>query len=538
MLRPLKNTNCEPIMNLTAAWLTLVLTGAAPETIVFRGAMLYDGSGRPGVVGDIAIQGDRIIAVGQVKVEGPVREIDAKSLIIAPGFIDLHTHSDTPIQRPKTRENLSYAFQGVTTVITGNCGSGPVDVATYYGTIDKNGAGGNVCHLMPHNAIRTAGMGGNVNRAPTADELKKMVDLVDKGMRDGAWGLSTGLIYNPGTYSKTEEIIALAKPAGAAGGIYASHIRDEGTGLLDAIAEAIRIGKEGGLPAHISHIKCSGKRSWGKSAEAIALIEKARRDGLAITADQYPYTASSTSLRAMVVPARFREGSTKEFQARLDDPDLGPKLRAAIEQGVGGRDGGKSLKVANYSKNKAWNGMTIAEIAEKEGKSMTDIVVEIEKGGGAQMVSFGMNEEDVRMYMKQPWVATASDGGSKIPDDTVPHPRSYGTFPRKVGYYSAREKVLPLEQAIRSSSGLPADIIKLPQRGYLKPGYYADIVVMDLAKLNDPATFDKPHQFATGVKYLLVNGVEVIADGQATNKLPGKALRHKTTNEKTQSGGR
>jgi N-acyl-D-amino-acid deacylase len=377
---------------------------------------------------------------------------------------------------------------------------------------------------------------GNVNRVPTPGELSKMVSLVEKGMADGAWGMSTGLIYNPGTYSKTDELIALAKPVAKAGGIYASHIRDEGVGLLDAIGEAIRIGKESGLPAHISHIKCSGKRSWGKAGEAIALIERAKASGQAVTADQYPYTASSTSLRAMVVPARFREGSVDDFKARLDDPDTGPKLRQAIEQAVGGRDGGKALQVANYSRRKEWQGKNIAEIAEAEGKSATDIVIDIERNGGAQMVSFGMNEEDVRLFMKQLWVATASDGSSKVPDDSVPHPRSYGTFPRKIGLYSIKEKVLPLEQAVRASSGLPADIIKLPERGYLKAGYFADIVVFDPKTLIDSATYDKPHQYSNGVKSLYVNGVAVIEDGKETGKLPGKALRHKTNNSPPSSG--
>lgn len=513
----------------------MIAADPAPELIVFRGATIVDGTGQPRFVGDVAIKGDRIVSVGKFSVEGPAKEIDAKFMVIAPGFIDLHTHSDFPLQAEATRANLSYAFQGVTTVITGNCGSGPTDVDAFYKKLDKNGIGGNVAHLVPHNDVRAKGMGGNINRAPTEDELAKMVALVEKGMNDGAWGLSTGLIYNPGTYSKTEEIIALAKPAAKAGGIYASHIRDEGTGLLDAISELIRIGKEAGLPAHVSHIKCSGKRSWGKAADAIALIERARSSGQTVTADQYPYTASSTSLRAMVVPARFREGTTKDFQARLDDPDTGPKLRKAIEDGVGGRDGGKALRVARYTPKKEWQGKSISDIADTEGKSPTDIVIEIEKGGGAQMVSFGMNEEDMRLFMKQPWVATASDGGSKVPDDTVPHPRSYGTFPRKVGRFSIQDQIIPLEHAIRSSSGLPADIIKLPHRGYIKPGYFADIVVFDPAKLMDAATYDKPHQFAGGVKYLFINGVAVIEDGKETGKLPGRALRHSKGNESTKT---
>jgi N-acyl-D-aspartate/D-glutamate deacylase len=369
---------------------------------------------------------------------------------------------------------------------------------------------------------------GNVNRPPTADELEKMKQLTDQAMRDGAWGLSTGLIYNPGTYSKTDELIALAKIAAKHGGFYASHMRDEGAGLLDAVTELITIGREAGLPAHISHIKCSGRRNWGKSADAIALIEQARAAGQVVTADQYPYPASSTSLAAMVIPAQFREGSAKDLQARLDDPEQGPKVKAAIERLIDGREGGRSLRVAGCRYRPAWQGKNLLEIAEQEKKSVLDIVLEIQKNGGAQMVSFGMSEEDVRIYMRRPWVATASDGSSKVPGSDVPHPRSYGTFPRKIGRYAIEEKVIPLEQAIRSASGLPADVLRLPERGYLKPGHFADVVVFDPNTFRDTATYDQPHQYATGVRYLYVNGKAVIDEGKPTQALPGRALRHRS----------
>jgi N-acyl-D-amino-acid deacylase len=494
--------------------------------IVLKGGTVYDGSDKPGVVADVAIKGDRIVAVGTFTAAGNPKVIDCAGLVVAPGFIDLHTHSDGPIVSSATRQNLSYITQGVTTIVTGNCGSGPIEVADYYAKIDKNGAGSNVAHQVPHNDVRQKVM-GNVNREPKADELEKMKQIVDKGMADGAWGLSTGLIYNPGTYAKTDELIALAKVAAAHGGFYASHIRHEETGLLDAIQEAITIGKEGGLPAHISHIKCSGKRVWGKSGDAIALIERAQAAGQVVTADQYPYTASSTSLRAMVVPTKYREGSTKDFRERLNDPELGPKIRDAITDAVDERNGGKSLRVCACSSHPTYAGKDLAAIADQEKKSVTDIVVEIEKGGGAQMVSFGMSEEDVRIFMQRPWVATASDGSSKtLSRGDVPHPRSYGTFPRKVGRYSIDEKVIPLELAIRASSGLPADILRLPERGYLKPGLFADVVVFDPKTFRDIATYDKPHQLSPGVKWLYVNGKSAIAEGSPTGTLGGRALRH------------
>jgi N-acyl-D-aspartate/D-glutamate deacylase len=498
--------------------------------IVLKGGTVYDGSGQPGVIGDVAIKDDRIVAVGKVAVAGNPKVIDCAGLVVAPGFIDLHTHSDNgAIQVSQTRQNLSYLMQGVTTIVTGNCGSGPVDVAAFYEQIEKSKIGSNVAHLVPHNSVREK-VTGNVNRAPTAAEMDKMKDLVDRGMRDGAWGLSTGLIYNPGTYAKTPEIIELAKVAARHGGIYASHIRHEEAGLLDAIQEAITIGKEAGLPAHISHIKCSGRRMWGRSGDAIAMIEAARAAGQVVTADQYPYTASSTSLRAMVVPTQYREGTTKDFRDRLADPEIGPKIRAAIEREVADRDDGKALRVCSCSSHPAYAGKDLATIAGQQKKSVVDIVVEIEKGGGAQMVSFGMSEEDVRIFMRRPWVATASDGTSKVPSADVPHPRSYGTFPRKIGLYSITEEVLPLAQAIRSASGLPADIIHLRERGYVKAGYFADVVVFDAKTFRDTATYDKPHQFAPGVKWLYVNGTAAIADGNQTTALAGRVLRHQEKN--------
>jgi N-acyl-D-aspartate/D-glutamate deacylase len=492
--------------------------------VVIRGATLYDGSGKAGQVGDLAIKGDRIVAVGTFTVAGEPRIIDGQGLIAAPGFIDLHTHSDRPLQQAATRGNLNYLMQGVTTVVTGNCGSGPTDVAAYFKTLEKGGIGSNVIHQVPHNDVRSKVM-GNANRLPTADELTKMEALVDQAMKDGAWGLSTGLIYNPGTYAKTEEIIALARVASRHGGFYASHIRDEGVGVLSAIDEALTIGREAKLPVHISHLKASGRRAWGKSADEIALIEKARKAGQEVTADQYPYVASSTSLRATLIPARFREGSAKDFLARLDDPEQGQLIRKAIESGIDGREGGKTIRIARYTPKPAWQGKDLHAIAEAENKTATEIVLEIERNGSAQVVNFGMSEEDVRLIMKQPWVATASDGGAMVPGDSVPHPRTYGTFPRKIGHYAIADKLIPVEQAIRSASGLPADILKLSDRGYLKTGYYADVVLLDPETYRDRATYDKPHAYATGVVYLWVNGKAAIEKGKST--LAGRVLRHK-----------
>ena len=503
------------------------LTAAEPATnLVFRNATVYDGTDKPPTKADVHIKGERIVAVGGVGKPDGAKDIDATGLVLCPGFIDLHTHCDSGLTGKVGKANKNYVTQGVTTVVTGNCGSGPVDAGKFFKGLEDSGIGTNVIHLATHNSIRAEVM-GNANRAPTAIESRAMEALTEKAMKDGAWGLSTGLIYNPGTYSKTDEIVALAKVAARHGGLYASHIRDEGSGLLDAIQEALTIGAESGCRVHVSHIKASGQASWGRSAAAVALIDDARKKGQKVTADQYPYIASSTSLRATLVPSKYREGNQADFVARLDDPKTGPVMKADIEKALGGRDGGKRIQIARFTDNPKWQGKNLAAIAADEKKQPIDIVLEIERKGGAQVVNFGMSEEDVRVYMKQPWVATASDGGVQSPGATVPHPRSYGTFPRKIGHYAIREKLVSVEHAIRTSTGLPADILQLKDRGYVKAGHFADVVVFDPETFRDTATFDKPHQYAAGVKWVFVNGhAAVAAEKYQDAVLGGKVLRH------------
>ncbi len=510
------------------------VTAASPKPepvaadVLIRGATLLDGSGQAGQVGDLAIQGDRIVAVGRVAVAGRPKVIDAAGLMAAPGFIDLHTHGDIgdpPITKPAGRANLCYLMQGVTTVVTGNCGSGPVDVAGYFKALETGRIGTNVIHQVPHNSLRRQVM-GNADRPPTSAELQKMQELVGQGMNDGAWGFSTGLYYNPGAYARKEELVALAKVAARHGGFYASHIRDEGAGVLASIDEALTVGRGGGLPVHISHLKAFGPKTWGKAVEIIALINQARRQGLTVTADQYPYRASSTSLAAELVPPQFRADSPKEYQARLADADEGPRIRRAVARKIQDLNAGPSIRIARYKANPAWQGKTLAAIAAGEGKDVLDVVLEIERQGGAQIVNFSMSEEDVRLIMRQPFVATASDGSSQVPGATMPHPRSYGCFPRKIGRYAIEDKVISVEQAVRSASGLPADILKLPRRGYLKAGYAADVVVFDPKTYRDRATFDKPHQYAAGVRYLFLGGKEVIAEEKYSGALAGTVLRH------------
>lgn len=508
--------------------ITILLAASLTETpdIILRGGLVIDGSGLPGVNRDVAIKGDRIISVGGQFQAGPqTRVIDVSNRIVCPGFIDLHSHSDDSILAAPTRSNLNYLTQGVTTIVTGNCGFGPVLVKDYYAAIDRNNAGTNVCHLIPHNTVRRVVM-GNVNRAPSAAELAKMTALVEAAMKDGAWGISTGLIYTPGSYAAIDELQTLSKVVSRYQGIYATHMRNEGDEVLAAIEEALTIGATARLPVHISHLKVSGRSAWGKASLVLSRLEQARRSGQAVTADQYPYAASSTSLQATVIPARYREGTVEENKARWKDPVQGPALRKAVEENIAKSDQGRAIRIARYTPQPAWQGMSLAAIAGAEKRSMVELVQEIESRGGAQIVHFSMNEEDVRLIARQDYVATASDGSALVPDSTVPHPRCYGTFSRKIGRYAVEEKLLPLEQAVRSATGLPADILQLPQRGYLKPGFFADIVVLDPDAYRDRSTYDKPHQYSTGIDYLLINGRWVINQGTYQNTLAGKALRH------------
>ncbi len=505
-------------------FIALVLAAAPVDAdIVLTNARIFDGSGSDAIVGDVAIKGDTIVAVGQFELTGDPRKIDATNLIVSPGFIDLHNHSDGPITREATRLNRNYITQGVTTIVTGNCGSGRADVREYLKQIDEAGAGTNVVHLIPQGSLRRDVIGSE-NRPPSPAELDKMKQAVAEGMQAGAWGISTGLIYVPSKYAAIEELIAVSRVVARHGGIYVSHMRNENTRLLESIDETLTIGREAGLPVHISHFKASGRAAWGLAADAVLKVQQARDDGQRVTADQYPYIASSTSLGAMVVPDRYR--NTKAFKTAMADPDSAKKLRTQIRQAIETRSGGESLFIASYSKQRDWQGRNLASLAKQLDTDVVDLVVEIQTNGGAAMVNFGMQEAEVRLIMQQSYVAVASDGGAKVPNDTVPHPRNYGTFPRKIGRYAIRGKTITLAAAIRSATGLPAEILGLPKRGFVKIGYAADLVVFDPDTMLDTATFVKPHQYATGVRYLFVNGVLVIDEGRVTEKLPGRALRH------------
>ncbi len=495
--------------------------------ILLKGGTIIDGTGKAAYVGDVAILKDRIVAVGTFSVGKVEQTIDCQNFIITPGFIDLHNHSDSPIVRSATRAAMNYVTQGCTTIVTGNCGVGTVDVKKYYEKISKSGSGPNVAHLIPQGSLREDVM-GSANRAPTEKEMNQMKKLMDDAMKAGAWGMSTGLIYIPSSYAKTDEIVEIASVVAKNKGIYASHIRNEGTKLLSAVEEAMMIGRQAKLPVHISHFKSSGRDAWGLAKEAAIMIEKARKNGEIVTADQYPYIASSTSLRAILVPTWARAGGSKALKKRLKDPATAERIKKSMQKNLTKRNGGEAVKVARFRPQPEWEGKSLAAIAQAEKMTPLELSVSMINRGFTQIVNFSMLEEDVRFIMQIDWVATASDGGAKLPGEGRPHPRNYGTFPRKIGHYAIAEKVLTLEKSVRSCTGLPAKILGLKDRGILKAGHFADIVVFSKKAFRDVATFEDPHQYAAGIHYVWVNGTPALFKGKATGALAGRALKHGT----------
>lgn len=497
---------------------------AEEADFVIENGLIHDGSGQAPVLGHVAVTNGKIVSVGTGPGPDSNWRIDATGQVIAPGFIDLHTHGDNGVVSPRSRGCVNYLTQGCTTIITGNCGMGPIDVKDYYHQIETGGTGTNVGHLLPQGTLRSKVV-GKENRLPTEDELVRMKQIVQQGMRDGAWGMSTGLIYTPSTYAQTAELVELAKVVAAEKGLYASHIRGEESGLLGSVREAILIGREAKIPVHISHLKVKGTPQWGTLKLATAMIEQARNDGMRLTADQYPYIASSTSLEATIFPAWSRSGGVPKLVQRLNDPESGPKIRSEVQRSLDEKEQGKQIVIAMFRPRPDWVGKNLKTIADQERKTPLEIAESIMQQGGASIVNFAMSEEDVRSAMVFDWVATASDGGVFLPGANRPHPRSYGTFSRKIGHYSIREQVLPLAQAIRSCSGLPAEILGLSDRGYLRKGLAADIVVFDPKELIDRATFEQPFQYSAGIRYVFVNGTVAVYQGTPTGAAAGRALR-------------
>lgn len=495
--------------------------------VIIRNGRIVDGSGNPWFHGDIAIANGKVVAVGHVTGTAS-RVIDAKGLIIAPGFIDVHTHIEGNEWNVPTAPNFIY--DGVTSVVTGNCGSSNTDIAKYFRKLDSARISINVATLVGHNDVREAIMGES-QRDPTAEEQKKMEDLVEQAMKDGAVGFSTGLIYVPGTYSKTPEVIGLAKAAARHYGVYASHIRDEADGMTAAVEEAINIGRQAGIPVEISHFKTTYKPNWGRSTSMVEQVEKARREGIEVTVDQYPYIASSTSLNTRL-PSWAFSGGRDSLLWRLGDPATRARIKKAMHADLKEKlvKNYSYCLVARYAADTTINGLNISQVNVKWGNKPTadneiETILKMVEKGGAAMVFFSMDEGDLKTIMQYPFNMIASDAGINTFGSGVPHPRGYGTNARVLGRYVREMKVVRLEEAIRRMSSLPAQKFQLLDRGLLRPGMAADIVVFDPAIVADKATFEKPHQYAIGFQYVLVNGVVTVDEGKHTGARAGAVLK-------------
>ncbi len=501
---------------------------AADYDLVIRNARVVDGTGNPWFRADVGVKAGKIAYIGSLKTATADRVIDAKERIVAPGFIDVHTHIEGGIEKVPRADN--YLTDGVTTVVTGNCGGSTVKVAEWLKERQATGLGINVSTLIGHNSVRREVM-GTENRQATPEELEKMQALVAQAMEEGAVGLSTGLIYVPGTYSNTAEVVALAKAAAKYGGVYASHMRDEGAKIEDAINEAVLVGKESGLRVELSHFKIDNKNLWGASTKSLALVERYRREGVDVVVDQYPYDHSSTNL-GITLPSWALSGGDKSLKERLAAPET--KLKIAGEMKAHLKDRGFSdyayATVASFAGDHSWDGKNIAEITKLRGAQATlenqvETIFNIMTRGGAQMVYHSMGDEDVDRIMRYPFTAVASDGGVREFGVGVPHPRGYGTNARVLAEYVRKRKVLTLEDAVRRMTSLPARTFGFKDRGMIREGMAADLLIFDPAKVQDKATYPDPHHYSEGFDYVTVNGILMIDDGKLTDARAGLALK-------------
>jgi N-acyl-D-amino-acid deacylase len=494
--------------------------------LLIAGGQVVDGTGAPPRRADVAIRAGRIVEIGTLAKLYAREVIDASGLVVAPGFIDVHTHADDLLAQPRAE---NFVRMGVTTIVAGNCGSSAVDVGKALTAIEQAGASVNFATLIGHNTVRREVM-GTANRNPTISELDRMKSLVWRAMADGAVGFSTGLQYVPGTYAQTGEVIELARVAGNEGGVYASHMRNEGTALEAAVAETIRVGEMTGCRVQISHLKVDSPSRWGASTQALALIDAARKRGTIVEADQYAYSAASSTL-GIRFPSWALEGGQPQITARLSDAATWAKIKEEM-RGLLAERGLKDLGfavVASYRANPSLNGLSMKQVAAKlKGAESADAQFEAARdmmlAGGASMVYHFMSDEDIDRIMRHPLVGIASDSSVLTMGEGAPHPRGYGNNARVLGEYVRVRKVITLEEAVRKMTSLPAEQFRFVDRGRIAEGYFADLVVFDGATVGDAATFDKPHAYARGIPHVLVNGVPVIRSGEHTGAKPGVAL--------------
>jgi len=495
---------------------------------LIRGARILDGAGSPWFTGDVAVQGDRIAAVGKLTGAAARTVVDAQGLTLAPGFIDSHSHGIRGIQSTPAAENL--IRQGVTTIIEGPDGSSPLPLRPFLDQLGRTRINVNFGLLVGHGTVRSRVMGSE-NRHATPEELERMKALVRQAMLDGAFGISTGLFYVPGNYAPTEEVIELAKVAGELGGVHTSHMRDEAARVADSVRETIRIGEEGHLPTQVTHHKIIGKENWGRSVETLRLLEAARARGVDATIDAYPYTASSTGTGALF-PQWSMAGGSKALAERMASPDSRAKIKAEIvyrilnDRGAGDP---KNIVLASCSFDRTLAGRSLADVTQHRGRKITvenaaETAMEIQLAGGCSAIYHAISEEDIERILRSPYTMVASDGGIMAPGSDVPHPRNYGTFARVLGRYVRERKVLTLEEGVRKMSGLPAQRFGLCDRGLIRPGMKADLVLFDPNVIADKADYVSPHQYAVGVHSVWVNGVRALSAGTMTGEMGGRPL--------------
>ena len=489
--------------------------------LLILGGSVYDGTDAAPRTVNIGVTDGRIASMDATADADADRRIDASGFIVSPGFIDPHTHALDDLKEATTRANANYLMQGVTTVVVGNDGGGVPDFEETLALMRTQGIGTNVAFFAGHGDIRETVMGLE-NRAPSDNELQQMRDLLERQMRAGALGLSTGLYYTPGSYADTAEVVELAKVAARFGGVYDSHMRDESSysiGLLGAVEEVVTIAEEAEIPAHIAHLKALGRDVWGQSGDVIARIEAARERGLDVTADQYPYRASGTRFRAALIPAWVRADSREAMFERIANPDLAERIREEMEANLWRRGGADSLLVTGADSE--WQGRTLAEIAAELDMEPVDAAVEVVRGGDPSIASFNMNPDDIHAIAIQDWVMTGSDGSAG-------HPRKYASYPTVYRDFVVDARLFSVARFVHRGSGLVADTLRLCDRGYLREGRKADIVVLDLDNYRPVADFQNPAALSTGVVYAFVNGKAVVEDGELNGGTPGEIIDRQT----------
>jgi N-acyl-D-aspartate/D-glutamate deacylase len=493
--------------------------------LLIRNGHVYDGMGNPWILADVGITGDRIQAVGRLGDASAAKTIDATGLALTPGFIDVHSHAGGGLATQALQHGRPVLAQGITTVLVNPDGGGPIDVVQQRATYTKQGIGLNVGLMVPHGSIRREVM-GMTDRDPNPAELSRMVDLVREGMRAGAFGLSSGLYYAPGSYSKTSEVVAMAKAAAPFGGVYSSHIRDEGDytiGLIAAVQEVITIAEEAGLIGVVSHVKALGPSSHGLSMAIVERIEAARARGVQVYSDQYPYEASGTGITGALIP-RWAQVAGRDALLRRIRGDEGKKILDEVRQNIALRGGAETLVISRYSVDPSIEGKSLAELAARAAVAPEQLALDLLQKGDASLVSFNMSERDIELLMRQPWNMTSTDGDLVPMGQGKPHPRAYGAFPRKIRRYVNERGVIDLPFAIRSMTSLPAQVFGIKDRGQIRPGAFADLLLFDPAKVKDAATYQEPHQLAEGISHIIVNGALVREDGRFSTALAGRVL--------------